>query len=82
MKNVRNYFLLKSILIATLNIVVIQNSGFTQDKSEKIDELVCLYAEYGYFNGAVLVAEKGNIIYKEAFGQNRKRRTGDIQSGI
>ena len=68
MKNVRNYFLLKSILIATLNIVVIQNSGFTQDKSEKIDELVCLYAEYGYFNGAVLVAEKGNIIYKEAFG--------------
>ncbi len=39
-----------------------------QTKADKIDELVRTYAEYGKFNGAVLVAERGNILYKKGFG--------------
>lgn len=68
MKNVRKYFSRVSLLITTLGVVAIQNTGFTQNKADKIDELVCRYAEYGYLNGVVLVAEKGTIIYKKAFG--------------
>ncbi|WP_309609690.1 hypothetical protein [Flavobacterium sp.] len=26
------------------------------------------YSEYGQFNGSVLVAEKGKVIYKKGFG--------------
>lgn len=37
-------------------------------KADKIDELVGLYADYEGFNGAVLVAHEGEIIYKNAFG--------------
>jgi CubicO group peptidase (beta-lactamase class C family) len=39
-----------------------------QTKAEKINDLISTYAEYGKFNGAVLVAEKGKVIYKKAFG--------------
>jgi CubicO group peptidase (beta-lactamase class C family) len=39
-----------------------------QSKSDKIDALISTYAEYGKFNGAVLVAEGGEIIYKKGWG--------------
>ncbi|WP_456438278.1 serine hydrolase [Psychroserpens sp.] len=38
------------------------------DKSNKIDEIVNLYSDYGMINGAVLVADKGEIIYKKGIG--------------
>lgn len=38
------------------------------DKVDKIDALMSTYAEYGQFNGAVLVAQKGEVIYKKGFG--------------
>lgn len=41
---------------------------FSQDKSQKIDELVNKYYEMGEFNGALLVAEGGNIIYSKGIG--------------
>lgn len=37
-------------------------------KTDKIDELVSTYAEYGKFDGAILVAEEGKVIYQKAFG--------------
>lgn len=37
-------------------------------KSEKIDELIGLYTDYEGFNGSVLVAHEGEIIYKKGFG--------------
>lgn len=37
-------------------------------KSEKIDEIISLYTDYGGFNGSVLVSHKGEIIYKKGFG--------------
>ncbi|MGB4848102.1 MAG: serine hydrolase, partial [Saprospiraceae bacterium] len=34
----------------------------------KLDALISAYAEYSQFNGSVLVADKGEIIYKKGFG--------------
>lgn len=39
-----------------------------QDKAQKIDELLKNYYDYGQFNGSVLVAEKGKVIYAKGFG--------------
>lgn len=39
-----------------------------QSKAEKIDALMSLFHEYGQFNGSVLVAEHGTVIYKKGFG--------------
>ena len=41
---------------------------FAQGKKEKLSELMKTYHNYNMFDGAVLVAENGKIIYKEAFG--------------
>jgi len=50
------------IQLATLQVAV------GQSKTAKLDELMNLYTEYGQFNGSVLVAEKGKVIYKKGFG--------------
>jgi CubicO group peptidase (beta-lactamase class C family) len=39
-----------------------------QTKSEKIEQLVSTYAEYGIFNGSVLISHKGKIIFKKGYG--------------
>lgn len=39
-----------------------------QSKRQKIDSLLQLYAQYGQFNGTVLVAEAGELHYKQGFG--------------
>lgn len=57
-----------SILIVVFTILVFQTGSFAQDKASKIDELVQLYFDYGQFNGTVLVAEKGEIIFKKGYG--------------
>lgn len=41
---------------------------FAQDKKTKLSELMKTYHTYNMFDGAVLVAENGDIIYKGAFG--------------
>jgi CubicO group peptidase (beta-lactamase class C family) len=43
-------------------------SAISQDKVQKIDEYAQKYYELGQFNGSVLVAEGGNIIYSKGFG--------------
>ncbi len=35
---------------------------------EKVAQLVEKYAEYGQFNGSILVSQHGKVIYKKAFG--------------
>jgi len=37
-------------------------------KAAEIDQLISTYADYGDFNGAILVAEKGKILYQQGFG--------------
>lgn len=39
-----------------------------QDKVSKIDSLMQICHEFGQFNGTVLVAEGGKVIYKKGFG--------------
>lgn len=41
---------------------------YSQDKVQKIDALANSYSELGQFNGSVLVAEDGKIIYNKGFG--------------
>jgi CubicO group peptidase (beta-lactamase class C family) len=50
-----------------LTIFVI-NNGLAQSKADKIDKFLSVYNDYGILNGSVLVAEKGNIVFKKAFG--------------
>ncbi len=49
-------------------VVVFSVSANAQTKQAKIDSLICAYNNADCFNGVVLVSEKGNIIYKKAFG--------------
>jgi len=37
-------------------------------KAERIDRLVAQYQRYGYFNGAILVADHGKVIYSKGVG--------------
>jgi CubicO group peptidase (beta-lactamase class C family) len=41
---------------------------FAQSKEAKLSEIMNTYHNFNMFDGAVLVAENGKVIYKEAFG--------------
>lgn len=56
------------VVVAGLVLLTSFNVAQAQTKADKIDKLVSTYAEYGKFNGSVLVADKGNVIYKKGFG--------------
>jgi CubicO group peptidase (beta-lactamase class C family) len=43
-------------------------NSFAQQTARKIDALLKQYYDYGQFNGSVLVAENGKVIYKKGFG--------------
>ena len=68
MKNQINSSVVKTVVFASVFFIATFISSFAQSKAEKIDQLVSKYAEYGQFNGSVLVAEQGQIIYKKGFG--------------
>jgi CubicO group peptidase (beta-lactamase class C family) len=57
-----------NILIIITSFGLISGFCSAQDKANEIDALVKKYAENGYIHGAILVADNGNIIYKNAFG--------------
>lgn len=44
------------------------NSIIAQDKNKKLDEIMTTYHNYNMFDGSVLVAEEGKVIYKASFG--------------
>ena len=54
--------------IVSLVLVVLTTAALGQDKVSKIDDLVKGYHGLGQFNGTVLVAENGRVIYKKGFG--------------
>jgi CubicO group peptidase (beta-lactamase class C family) len=55
------------ILFALQGSALSQNTA--QDKVAKIDEVVTAANKYRLFNGSVLVAENGKVIYKKGFGK-------------
>ena len=56
------------LLTAILSLLAAQASVLAQDKAAKIDELMKTYNSYRQFNGAVLVAENGKVIFKMGYG--------------
>jgi CubicO group peptidase (beta-lactamase class C family) len=61
---------MKTAKVFTLFIVALVSAAnaFSQQNAKKIDALMKQYHDYGQFNGSVLVAEKGKIIYEKGFG--------------
>ena len=47
---------------------LISNFIVAQSKKDKLDEIMKTYHQYNMFDGTVLVAENGKIIYEAAFG--------------
>ena len=68
MKSNRNLTLISVLILTILILFVSQNYTLAQTKSQKIDELMSLYHQYGQFNGSVLVAESGKVIFKKGYG--------------
>ena len=57
------------LLLMAISLVCLTISAvFGQDKAAKIDALIQQYVANRQFNGAVLVAEKGNVIFKKGYG--------------
>ncbi len=59
---------LRTLMITVLTFLAIHNNVFAQDKAAEIDKLMQLYHDYGKFNGTVLVAESGKVIFKKGYG--------------
>ena len=89
MKKKSNHSIVKGITLSVLFLLTCVNTTFAQTKSEKIDKLMSQYSEYGQFNGSVLVANQGKVIYKKGFGManmewnipnqpNTKHRLGSV----
>ncbi len=68
MKQYSKFALLQLGLVALIIQLTATTFVVAQTKTDKIKELMNLYAEYGQFNGSVLVSENGNVIYKEGLG--------------
>ena len=59
---------MKEFFVGVFALISLLNTSCGQTKVDKLNSLVGTYAEYGKFNGSVLVAEKGEVIYKKGFG--------------
>lgn len=57
----------RALLCAAI-IFLLQLTAAAQDHAAKIQEVLALAHKYRQFNGTVLVAENGKVIYKSAFG--------------
>ncbi|MEO5890523.1 MAG: serine hydrolase [Ferruginibacter sp.] len=58
----------RSKIIMLFISMSIGQAAFAQNKKGKLEEMMQAYHNYNMFDGAVLVAENGKIIYEDAFG--------------
>ncbi len=58
----------RTAFVAVIAFVATLTVSFAQTKTTQLDELLNKYTEYGQFNGSVLVADHGKVIYKKGFG--------------
>ena len=58
----------RAFLLSLLAILAFQVSAVAQGKANRIDNLMSLYHKYGQFNGSVLVADDGKVLYQKGFG--------------
>ncbi len=74
----------KIIIILSVFVIIVSSSAFfnytsAQDnsnnsKSEKIEQLIKNYIKHDNFQGAVLVAENGKLLFKKAYGLADRER--------
>lgn len=67
----RKHFLgpqILSLLLTVAWLLAAHSHVLAQDKAAKIDELMKLYNNHQQFNGSVLVAENGKVIFKKGYG--------------
>lgn len=57
----------KSLALLLL-LFITATSSFAQQTAKQIDELMKKYYDYGQFNGSILVAEKGKVVYAKGLG--------------
>ncbi len=55
-------------LITLISLILIGHITYGQHKVQKIDSFLISVNNSGNFNGNVLIAEKGKVIYKKSFG--------------
>ena len=53
---------------ACLSLFITTLTAFSQSKAEKMDALMRQYVENRQFNGSVLVAENGKVVFKKGYG--------------
>jgi CubicO group peptidase (beta-lactamase class C family) len=58
----------KVTILAAVMLTSVVFISCGQSKTEKLDKLIGAFAAEGQFNGSVLVAVKGKVIYKKGFG--------------
>lgn len=56
------------IKLVTISALFLIQAAFAQTKAEKLDSLFTAIEKEGSFNGNVLVAEKGKVIYQKSIG--------------
>ena len=89
MKSKLIYSSLKLHLLTLITLLFFCNLSFSQSINEQLDKLINAYTEYGKFNGSVLVANQGKVIFKKGYGianmewdipnkSNTKHRLGSI----
>lgn len=63
--------LARTLTVCAIILLTLQIQGLAQSQSQKaakIEEVMTLANKYRLFNGSVLVAENGKVIYKKGFG--------------
>jgi len=68
MNRLARFIVFSTFLSLLFLLSSIQVLAFPQDQISKIDALIKVYNDYGQFNGSVLVATEGEVIYKKGFG--------------
>jgi len=56
-------------LVLVLRPIPVAGQVPTLDKAQRIGQALSHYQKLGYFNGAILVADHGKIIYANGFGE-------------
>lgn len=69
MGNTNRPFATVALLLAVMSFAATETRSFAQTKAKRIDELMTLYHKYEQFNGVILVAERGQVVYERALGQ-------------
>jgi CubicO group peptidase (beta-lactamase class C family) len=57
-----------ALVVCAMVVFAFQGVLMAQDKAAKIDEVITAANKYRLFNGSVLVAENGKVIYKKGLG--------------